>query len=241
MWDLQFYLLIGLLVFAGFTVRVVTGFGSTMLIAPILTLFLEPKQVVVFVILLESAIGVPFMVKEHLNFEVKPIFIGGIAGILAGILLFEFLAQQIVGLIIGVSVLTFSILFLANITFKTKREQPFFAMLGFLSGAMGMLTGINGPQIVLGLVNQGYDTDFIRRCMITYLIVIDFVTLASFSVSGYVTVNILKLLVISIPFLLLAFGTGTYVLKFTEPEKLKRIMLIITLLAGVLAIWKFVP
>ena len=53
-----FYLLIGLLVFFEFTVRVVTGFGSTMLVAPLLALFLEPKQVVVFVILLECAISV---------------------------------------------------------------------------------------------------------------------------------------------------------------------------------------
>ncbi|MEA2075837.1 MAG: hypothetical protein U9O85_08960 [Euryarchaeota archaeon] len=50
-----------------------------------------------------------------------------------------------------------------------------FTTLGFLSGSMGVLTGINGPQIVLGLANQGYDGTFIRRCMITYLIVIDFV------------------------------------------------------------------
>jgi uncharacterized membrane protein YfcA len=113
--------------------------------------------------------------------------------------------------------------------------------LGFLSGAMGVLTGINRPQIVLGLVNQGYDGDFIRRCMITYLMVIDFITLASFSVAGYVTLNILKLLVYSIPFLLLAFGAGTCVLKFVEPEKLRRMMLFVTLFAGILAIWEFVP
>jgi uncharacterized membrane protein YfcA len=240
MWDIQFYLLIGALVFFGFTVRVVTGFGSTMLIAPVLALFLEPKQVVVFVILLESAMGVIFIVKEKLNFDVKPIFIGGITGIIAGILLFGLLSQRLVGLIIGVSVLTFSILFLLDITFKTKREKPFFTTLGFMSGAMGVLTGINGPHIVLGLVNQGYNATSIRRTLITYLIVIDFITLASFSVSGYVTMNVVKLLVYSSPFLLLAFGAGTYVLKYVDPEKLKRIMLFITLFAGVLAIWKFV-
>jgi uncharacterized membrane protein YfcA len=241
MWDFHFYLLIGLLVFCGFTVRVVTGFGSTMLIAPIIALFLDPKQVVVFVILVESAIGIVFIVKEKLNFDVKPIFMGGIAGIIAGIFLFGLLSQRLVGLIIGVSVLTFSILFLLDITFRTEKEGVLFTTLGFLSGSMGVLTGINGPQIVLGLVNQGYDGNFIRRCMITYLIVIDFITLATFSVSGYVTANVLKLLIYSIPFLLLAFGAGTYVLKYVEPEKLKRIMLFITLFAGILAIWKFVP
>jgi uncharacterized membrane protein YfcA len=241
MWDVYFYLLIGLLVFIGFTVRVITGFGSTMLIAPVLALFLEPKQTVVFVIILESAIGVLFVIKEKLTFEIRPIFVGGVVGILTGIVLFGLLSQKLVGLIIGVSVLTFSILFLSNMTFRTEREGTLFATLGFLSGAMGVLTGINGPQIVLGLVNQGYNATSIRRTLITYLIVIDFVTLASFSISGYVTANILKLLVYSSPFLIGSYVAGTYVLKFVEPEKLKRVILVTTLFAGILAIWKFVP
>ena len=241
MWELHFYLLIGLLVFFGFTVRVITGFGSTMLIAPLLALFLEPKHVVVFVILLESAMGVIFIVKEKLNFDVKHIFIGGFSGILAGIVLFGLLSQRLVGLIIGVSVLTFSILFLMNITFRTRKEKSFFTTLGFLSGSMGVLTGINGPQIVLGLVNQGYDSHFIRSCMISYLIVIDFVTLAGFSVAGYVTANVLKLLLYVVPFLICSYVAGAYVLQFVNPEKLKWIIIMTTLVAGILAIWKFLP
>jgi hypothetical protein len=241
MGDLYFYLLIGLLVFLGFTVRVITGFGSAMILAPLIALFLEPKHTVVFIILQECAMGIVFIVKEQLNFEIKHIFVGGFFGIIGGIFLFGLLSQRIVGFVIGVSVLTFSILFLLNINFKTEREGLLFTTLGFLSGSMGVLTGINGPQIVLGLANQGYDGNFIRRCMITYLIVIDFVTLGSFSASGYVTTNLLKLLVFAVPFLILSYVVGTYILKFINPEKLKRIMLIITLFAGILAIWKFLP
>jgi len=212
-----------------------------MILAPIIALFLEPKYTVVFVILLESAMGVLFIVKEKLRFDVKPIFVGGFFGIIAGIVLFGLLSQRLVGLIIGVSVLTFSVLFLLNITFRTEKEGLFFTTLGFLSGSMGVLTGINGPQIVLGLVNQGCDSNFIRQSMITYLILIDFVTLASFSILGYVTANVLRLLVYSIPFLICSYVVGTHVLRFINPEKLKRLMLITTLFAGLLAIWNFIP
>ena len=239
--DLYVYLVIGLLVFFGFTVRVITGFGSTMLIAPLLTFLLEPKQVVVFVIMLESAIGVLFALREQLSFTLKPIFLGGVLGIVTGMLLFGMVTQRLVGFIIGVSVLIFSILFLMNVTFKAKRERPLFAALGFLSGSMGVLTGINGPQIVLGLVNQGYDGGFIRRCMISYLLVVDFVTLASFSVAGYVTAGVLQLLVFALPFLVLAYLAGSYILQFVAQEKLKRAILMTTLVAGLLAVWKFVP
>lgn len=106
---------------------------------------------------------------------------------------------------------------------------------------MGVLTGINGHPIVFGLVNQQYDATFIRRCLITYLIVIDIITLASFSISGYVTVDLLLLLIYFIPFLLIAYVVGKYILTFTHPEKLKWIMLFTTLFAGVIAIWNFLP
>jgi uncharacterized membrane protein YfcA len=241
MGDLYFYLLIGILVFFGFTVRVVTGFGSALMVVPLVSLLMEPKDAVVFSILLECAIGAVFLLKERLNFAVIPIFAGGIIGILAGIILFGFVTQRLVGFIIGLSVLIFSVIFLMNITFRTKREGALFSTLGFLSGSMGVLTGINGPQIVLGLVNQGYDAPFIRSCMISYLIVIDFVTLASFSIAGYLTTNVLILLLWSVPFLICSYAVGTALLKFIDPERLKRLMLLITLFAGILAIWKFVP
>jgi hypothetical protein len=241
MWDFYVYILIGLLVFVGFTVRVVTGFGSALILAPLISLFLGPKPAVVCIILLECAIAVIFIVKEKRNFEVWHIFAGGISGIITGIFLFGLLAQRIVGFLIGVSVLTFSILFLLDIHFRVGKEGLLFTFLGFLSGSMGVLTGINGPQIVLGLVNQGYNARFIRGCMITYLIVIDFITLASFAISGYLSVNLLMLLIYAIPFLLLSYGFGAYVLKFIDPEKLKRLILLITLFAGMLAIWNFLP
>lgn len=77
--------------------------------------------------------------------------------------------------------------------------------------------------------------------MISYLIVIDYVIFALFSISGYVTADLLKLLVYSVPSLLLAYIFEKYILNFINPEKLKRIMLVITLFAGILAIWNFLP
>jgi len=239
MW--YFYILIGLLVFFAFTVRAITGFGSAMILTPVLSLFLGPKHAVIITILMESAMAVVFIVKEKLNFEIGHIFVGGIAGIIVGIVLFGLLPTRILGLIIGVSVLTLSVIFLLNINFRTKREGLLFTALGLISGSMGVLTGINGPPIVFGLVNQQYDATFIRRCLITYLIVIDIITLASFSISGYVTVDLLLLLIYSIPFVLIAYVVGKYILTFTHPEKLKRIMLFTTLFAGVIAIWNFLP
>jgi uncharacterized membrane protein YfcA len=76
---------------------------------------------------------------------------------------------------------------------------------------------------------------------ISYLLVVDFVTLASFSVAGYVAAELLQLLVFTLPFLVLSYLAGTYILTFIDQERLKRAIRSTTLLAGLLAVWKFVP
>jgi hypothetical protein len=49
--DFYFYVLIGLLVFFGFTVRVVTGFGVALILAPLIYLFLGLKHAVILIVL----------------------------------------------------------------------------------------------------------------------------------------------------------------------------------------------
>jgi uncharacterized Tic20 family protein len=46
-----------------------------MMLAPVILLFLGPKNAVIFIILLESAMAVVFTLKERLNFEITHIFL----------------------------------------------------------------------------------------------------------------------------------------------------------------------
>ena len=67
-------------VFVAFTLRTITGFGSAMLLSPILSAIIPPKEAVIFIILLENEVNVVYLIREKLNFSLREVFIGGIIG-----------------------------------------------------------------------------------------------------------------------------------------------------------------
>ena len=225
-------------VFFAFTLRTITGFGSAMLLSPILSAVLPPKKAVILIILLENEVNFVYLMREKLNFSFKEVFIGGVIGIFCGIFLFKRISQDELRMLIGIFVAFFAILLLFGFRFEVpkKFERFFFFALGNFSGAMGVLTGINGPQIVLGLANQGYDSKFIRIFIISYLIVIDFVTLMLFTFAGELRWSIIQLGFLCIPSLSVAYICGKIVEKRTSKEFLRVLMLILSLFAGIFSV-----
>ncbi len=143
-----------LLTLTAFTVRVVTGFGSAILLSPIFSNLMPPKEAVVLIILLESFVNVIFLLREKMNFSLIEIYLGAFFGIAVGIFFFGLLPQHIVGLAIGIGMGIMAAVMLLGIDFRVTRTKPLFLGMGFLSGAMGVITGVNGPQIVITLANQ---------------------------------------------------------------------------------------
>ena len=225
-------------VFVVFTLRTITGFGSAMLLSPILSAIIPPKEAVIFIILLENEVNVVYLIREKLDFSLKEVFIGGIVGVFCGILIFKKISQEELRMLIGIFVAAFALLLLFGFRIEVpkKFERLFFFALGSFSGAMGVLTSINGPQIVLGLANQGYDSKFIRIFIISYLIVIDFITLMLFCFSGKLHWSIIKLGFFCIPAVLFAYICGKIVEKRTSKASLRKLMLTLSLLAGILAV-----
>ena len=141
-------------------------------------------------------------------------------------------------MLIGIFVAAFALLLLCGFRIEVpkKFERLFFFALGSFSGAMGVLTSINGPQIVLGLANQGYDSKFIRIFIISYLIVIDFITLMLFSFSGKLRWSIIKLGFFCIPAVLFAYICGKIAERKVSKQALRNLMLLVSFTAGFIAI-----
>ncbi|MBE8540382.1 TSUP family transporter [Geoglobus acetivorans] len=229
----------GLLTFAAFTIRVITGFGSAILLSPIFSNILPPKEAVVLIILLESSVNIIFVVKEKMNLGLKEVYAGGFSGIAIGIALFGIASQQMIGLSIGLGMVVLAVLMLAGVNFRVKNTKRLFLSLGFASGSMGVLTGVNGPQIILGLTNQGYDSAFIRSFIITYLVIIDTVTLAAFLLSGHINADVVVKFAYLVPSVALAYVTGRRILGKLDGEDLRRVMLLTVIVLSIVLIARY--
>ncbi len=228
-----------ILTFAAFTVRVVTGFGSAILLSPILSNLLPPKQAVPLIILLETFVNLIFVIKERIRFSLKEVYIGGFIGIAAGLALFGSISQQVAGLIIGISMGILSILMLAGFRFRVRNERALFVSIGFISGSMGVLTGVNGPQIILGLTNQGYDAMFIRTFIITYLVVIDTAIFAAFLLAGYINTSTLSIFAVLAPFIVFAYIAGIRLVGRISGESLRKAILLVVFASSLVLIYRY--
>ncbi len=219
------------LVFA-FTVRVITGFGSALLLSPILSILINPKEAVVLIVFFESVINGVFSIKEKITFTLKEVYLGAFSGILIGIFLFSILSGRVVGMGIGLSMMILSIAMMKGINYYIRAEGVFFYFLGLISGSMGVLTGVNGPQIVLGMMNQRYNPVRIRNFVITYFIIIDTITLIAFILFGYVNMRILVIFLTSIPFIYLSYLAGIRIFERMNRELLRKALLVIVMLSS---------
>ncbi len=223
---------IAALVFFAYSVRVLTGFGSVIMLSPLLSLLYPPKEAVILVVLLESFVNLLFFIGEKLNFSLKEVYFGASIGVLTGLFLFNFLPSRTVGIVIGVSLTIISLLLLFEFRFRVERERELFTFSGFLSGFLGVLTGVTGPQVVVTLVNQGYDSKFVRNFMISYLFVVYTAILFVFLMSGHLRVDaVLKLAKFS-PAVVLAYVFGKRVVAKFESEKLEKVILLLVLLSS---------
>ncbi|WP_245604046.1 TSUP family transporter [Geoglobus ahangari] len=227
------------LVFLAFNVRVVTGFGSAILLSPLLSNLLPPKDVVVLMILLESLINLNFLLRERLTLRLGEVYAGGFAGIMAGMALFGALSQRLIGLGIGAGMAALSALMMRGVRFEVRRERPLLFFSGLISGLMGVLTGVNGPQIVLALSNQGYDAKFIRSFIIAYLIIIDTLILLLFIALGYMSWEIVRIFAILSPAVFLAHLTGRRLLGRMDSHSLRKAVLSVVLASSLVLVVRY--
>ena len=79
---------------------------------------------------------------------------------------------------------------------------------GFVAGCMGAAIGVNGPPIVAWVSRQGYDRNAARATLTTFFLLAGIGVVASQTVAGLVTADVLRAYVTAVPALLLGLGAG---------------------------------
>ncbi len=75
--------------------------------------------------------------------------------------------------------------------------------------------------------------------MITYLVVIDTITLSAFFAFGHVKIEILNNFLILAPSILIAYAVGSRILSKIDGEELKKIILAVVVLLSLVVILRY--
>lgn len=239
--DVDFFFLI--LAFVAEVLGTVGGFGSSVYFVPIGSFYFDFHSVLGLVAIfhLSSNLSKIFLFKKGLNKKLLlNIGVPSLIFVIAGGILSKYVDSYILGIVLGVFLVGFSLLFLIrkNLVIKAERKQSIIggSLSGFLSGFLG--TG----GAVRGLTMAAFNLE--KSVFIATSAFIDFAIDATRTVVYYQNGYIHKHDMVYIPFLLVIGLVGTFVgkliLKKIPQDKFKKISLVLVLIIGLVTVVDFV-
>ena len=195
--------LIGIILFFASFIQGIAGFGSAITAIALLTFFVpisfaSPMMILSGLIMNSYII---YRLREAFDFrKFYPIFLGSLGGVPVGVFILvnidESISLNILAAFIFVYSL-YSLLIKKPYRLKSSRWGYFF---GFISGCFGGAYSTNGPPLVVYTSMQNWDKDDIVITLQVYFLISAIVILIMQSLNGLITVDLLKIWSICIPF-----------------------------------------
>jgi uncharacterized membrane protein YfcA len=198
-------------------VRGVTGFGSALVMSPLLLLFFDVHTAVVASAAVQILSG--FGMAWHARLAIDRDFLivllpAGIIGILAGTLVLVTVDSNLLKRFLGLVTVLFALRNMHGLTSAAAPSASWPRWTGYvaggLSGFLGSIFGTTGPPIVIYLDNQALAKSAMRATMLAYFLAVDSTRMVSYLVTGLVTQNVAVLGLLMMPTALLGGWLGTH-------------------------------
>ena len=229
--DMTLLATIGIVSMAGF-VRGVTGFGGSMLMAPILSVLIGPVPAVVIALLLETAAALvmfpdalPKVCWRTLIYLTLPALVTVPLGGYLLLTLDPGIAQKMIA---GV-VVVFSLLLLLGVRYSGSPRAATSIVLGGLVGALLGATSVGAPPVILYLLS-GPDPVAVTRANLTvFVTAISVIGLIMLAAVGAIIATLgISALTLTVPYLLATWLGGKLFVQLSETN-VRRFALVLML------------
>lgn len=231
-------LLLTIGIFAGFFIQTIIGFAGALIALPFL-LFVMPLSEAVGYISLFYFISTPIYVYkewEHIDKElVKKLALSSFIGVVAGVIVLSYGKPLILKKALGI----FIILFVLN-SIKGKKELSFMSkvkpLFGFLGGFFSGVFATGGPLYVMVVQNETKDVKTFRATMFASLGLVTVMRIPILAVGGFLTLSQLYNSLYVLPFFILALILGKKVYLKLDDVLIKKIILGLLFVSGILLV-----
>lgn len=195
-----------LMVILAMALQALTGFGSALVLVPLLVLIYDTHTAVelTMIIAFYSLTLLTIRVRKNiLKPMVSRLFLGSIAGIFCGAYAFIFFEVAWLKIIIAFTTLVFSVLLYLNL--MPHRSTGFLAeaVVGMVSGFLGTSVGMPGPPVVLFLNYKGLPKEYFRATVSAYFSLVYLASIIVLVSKQVVNLQIIFIAVSFFPFALL--------------------------------------
>ncbi|MGA1866631.1 MAG: sulfite exporter TauE/SafE family protein [Thermoplasmatota archaeon] len=215
------------------------GFGSGLIMVPILVLMIEPKVVVPATLMNGLVMNgvLAFETRRRIQpRRITPILLGAVAGLPLGTFLLLILPGDILKVAIGSVIIFFGSLLLSGRSIQVKKENLFSIPAGFTSGVLNGSISMSGPPVILLFSNMGIRKGNFRANLVTYFFLLNIITLMAFALTGLISEEVLVLFAITLPASFIGIFAGTKVSKIVREDLFRKIALVLVIAAGLMSL-----
>lgn len=206
---------ISLIGFAGMFIRGLTGFGSGLVMTPLMLLVLDLQTTVVLVTLVEMGASIPVTLGARREVDgrlLRQLLPATVAGLAVGAVILVKGETQTLKVIFAAGTLLFALRIVATARRGPARRTPWPKPAGYaaggLAGILGGLFGTPGPPVTIYLENQLAVRQNLRATMMIYFYILDAVRLTMYVIAELVGLAVLHTGLVALPAALLGAWLG---------------------------------
>ncbi|MCR9222362.1 MAG: sulfite exporter TauE/SafE family protein [Alphaproteobacteria bacterium] len=220
---------------AGF-VKGMAGFGSALVMMPVLSALVGPPAAVAILQLVDGPLAWAMVPGALRKCQLKPVLLlaGGAAlGMPLGILVLKAADPEILRFAIAGVVLVMAALLASGWRYRGRPTARLSAGTGLLAGVMGGSTGIGGPPVVLFWLGSQADGASVRANLAVYFATGTIIGLTTLIAAGLVTRTVLLQAATLAPLFALGMAMGAGVFAHLSDGGFRRAALALVAASGV--------
>jgi uncharacterized membrane protein YfcA len=233
--DLLHWTFLVAIVATGGFMRGFSGFGTTLVMVPLLNLLMPPSEAVFLALSIDVLVMIPVLPKaaQHAEWEpIIPLLIGAFLAIPLGAWILVIASPETMRIIISILVLTSACLLLSGWTYRGQKTKSLSFMVGVLSGIANGATAIGGPPIAAYFIAKKLSPVVLRASLNVVAFIMEGVSaIVIYSVGSFDIRNTISMLIL-VPFMLIFVWFGYVTFRLVDNKLFNKLILYFLIIFG---------
>jgi len=237
----DWFIWIVLVTFGAALVRGLSGFGSAMIMIPVLSAFLGPVVAVPILNLVDAVTTLPMLppaTKQCRWREVIPLFIGAALLMPLGVYLLKVVDPVLLRHVMAGLILVMAIVMAFGLRYRGEPNRLVGLAVGAVSGLMSGAIGLSGPPVILFWLGGQANAVTARANVIAYFGLMTVALIATMIWNGLFTGQVIALSLVLMPVYALGIALGARGFRFASEHAFRYVALALIAAVAVISLFK---
>ena len=227
--------------FAGGFINGVAGFGAAMIAMPLIAPFIDLSTAVpsCTLIILTLNFQVSWTFRKYIEWlYVKEIFVGAIPGVIISVFILEYISEIYLRVGMGGFITCYALWSLAEEKGGDRIIKAAWGYLsGFLSSALGMAFGFNGPPLAAYIAYSGCGAKSVKGTIGAGFIITGLFIVSAKAMTGQVTQPVLLTYFVATPAVILGSKLGIWLSSYFNEYSYRKVLFVALAGMGLGIVW----